>query len=194
MADVIITPHLYEIANIFDSRHSGRMFTMIRHPIERAVSMFYYLQNADWEPTYDPSFKDMTVEQYAKSGKVEENWMTRFLVNKKGVPLGPNDVVLAREILRRKFAVGLLHQIDESLERFAKYFSWNIDTPEKKECVKKLLTEGVNRHQHPRIDRNSEVWNDLLAFNKYDMELYMYAVQLFEEQKFTLGLGNFMDF
>jgi len=194
MVDVVITPHVHEMANIFDPGHKGKLFALIRHPIDRAVSMFYYLQTATWEPSYDPSLQHMTLEQYAHSDKVEENWMTRFLVNKKSEPLGPQDVVLAREILRTKFAVGLLSRINDSMDRFAQVFGWDISQPERRVCIQSLLTNGVNRHEHPEIERGGEIWNAFLENNRYDVELYMYTVQLFQEQGTGLGLQDIMNF
>ena len=194
VVDVIITPHIFETAEIFDSIHKGRMFTMIRHPIERAISMFYYLQNATWEPSYDPRLKDMSIEDYVVSGRVEENWMTRFLVNKKTAPLGPKDVVLAREILRKKFLIGLLSRKEESMRRFTRYFGWDTNTPEKQRCIYDFIQKGVNQNEHPSIDRGSKVWEYLMMNNRYDMELYMYAVQLFDEQVAELTLKNVLNF
>lgn len=194
MVDVVITPHMHEMASIFNVGYQGKLFGLIRHPIDRAVSMFYYLQTATWEPSYDPSLQHMTLEQYAHSDKVEENWMTRFLVNKKSQPLGPQDVVLAREILRTKFTVGLLSRMNDSMDRFAQVFGWDIDQTERKECIRNLLANGVNRHEHPEIERGGEIWNAILANNQYDMELYMYAVQLFQEQGADVGLQDIMNF
>jgi len=194
MVDVVITPHIHEMASIFNVGYKGKLFGLIRHPIDRVVSMFYYLQTATWEPSYDPSLQHMTLEQYAHSNRVEENWMTRFLVNKKSQPLGPQDVVLAREILRTKFTVGLLSRMDESMNRFAQVFGWDINQPERKDCIHKFLTNGVNRHEHPQIERGGEIWNAILANNQYDMELYMYAVQLFQEQGADVGLHDIMNF
>lgn len=44
LADVIVVQHLYEAESLFDDEHRGRLFAMFRHPIDRALSMFYYLQ------------------------------------------------------------------------------------------------------------------------------------------------------
>jgi hypothetical protein len=57
VANVIASPHFYPAASLFNADEEGRCFTMIRHPIERAVSMFHYLAVAKWEATYDPSFR-----------------------------------------------------------------------------------------------------------------------------------------
>lgn len=44
LAEVIVIQHLYEAERLFDPSHRGRLFAVFRHPIERAISMFYYLQ------------------------------------------------------------------------------------------------------------------------------------------------------
>lgn len=44
LAEVIVIQHLYEAERLFDPYHRGRLFAVFRHPIERAISMFYYLQ------------------------------------------------------------------------------------------------------------------------------------------------------
>lgn len=63
MVKVIATPSLkFAIENLFyKSGKQAEIFAVFRHPVERAASLFHYLQVADWEPTYDPSFKNMTI-------------------------------------------------------------------------------------------------------------------------------------
>lgn len=65
MADVIVSSRILHAATLYDDKHKGRLFTILRHPIERAVSTFYYLQNADWERNYRPEFKKMNLLEYA---------------------------------------------------------------------------------------------------------------------------------
>lgn len=181
LADVIVTPYYMDAASmLFNPGNKARMFTILRHPIDRAVSLFFYIQNATWETTYDESMKSMTLEQYLLSDKVEENWMTRFLVNKPTGPLVTDDVILAREIMRRKFLIGLLSHMDESIVRFERYFKWNVSDKDKKECVAQKWT---NKHQHPKLEEGSNMWNALAALNVYDIELYHYAEELFHQQR-----------
>jgi hypothetical protein len=33
---------------LFSDENKGSIFTFLRHPVERAASLFYYLQNATW--------------------------------------------------------------------------------------------------------------------------------------------------
>ena len=44
LADVVISPLLNAVLEIFDSNHKARIFTFIRHPVERGASIFYHLQ------------------------------------------------------------------------------------------------------------------------------------------------------
>jgi hypothetical protein len=44
LAEVIVIQHLYEAEKLFDPIHRGRLFAVFRHPVDRAISMFYYLQ------------------------------------------------------------------------------------------------------------------------------------------------------
>lgn len=81
LADVVLSSRLHEAASLFtpDNLHpnvvKGRCFALLRHPIRRAVSMFFYLRDATWEPTYSEVYKSMTVEEYAVSQYAEDNWM-----------------------------------------------------------------------------------------------------------------------
>ena len=73
MADVVFTPYIQEAAVIFDKFHRGRFFTMLREPIDRIVSLYYYRRIATWEPTYNPTLKDQTLEEFVNASG--ENWM-----------------------------------------------------------------------------------------------------------------------
>jgi len=48
LAGCVITPFLYESNNLFTPTAQGRLFAVFREPVDRAVSMFYYLQVATW--------------------------------------------------------------------------------------------------------------------------------------------------
>ena len=42
LADVVVSPFVYETNDLFTKTAKGRLFSVFRHPIDRAVSMFYY--------------------------------------------------------------------------------------------------------------------------------------------------------
>jgi len=188
LADAVITPLLHEANALFTPTAKGRLFTVFRHPVERAISMFYYLQIADWEPTYDPSLQSWTPEEYAKSNRIENNWLTRTLSNRMEGDLLDEDFNLAIEVLRRKFFVGLVSNIEETMERFERFFRWtyHVNPPNQEICRVSLVTTGSNSNKSVRKDKpevGDPVWELFAMQNQYDLDLYAYIETLFVDQE-----------
>ncbi len=186
IADVIFSPLLHESTRLFDnaSNHKGRVFCLFRHPLERAVSLFHYLKQASWEPTFSERLKTITtVEEYAVSEFAENNWMTRFLTNEMSGQLTRAHLEIAKEILRRKVFVGLTLDMEASFERFMTFFGWNKQglTTVQQKCLKKYLFNGSNRNNH-LVEEDTIGWKLLKGNNIFDLELYDYVLQLYEEQ------------
>lgn len=188
LADVMFTPLLLESAeSLLSDSKRGRMFAIFRHPIDRVVSIFYYLQGATWEPTYNPEFAQWTIDDYARSEYCESNWMVRSLTNKMTGPLTPDDILVAQEVLRKKCLVGLLEGMEESMLRFHSYFRFaGVDNDAALECSRRYFASKdsgqSNSHKHPALDQGSETWALLARKNGLDIRLYEYAQGLFEEQ------------
>lgn len=212
--DLIITPYILDAAEmLLNHENKGRMFVMMRHPIERAESMYHSLKKrvdtgavvgdsllayAKGTCTnssilrYSPSicFYIQHVESelcniFILTGHViENNWMTRFLCNKLGGQLTPDDEAFAKEVLRTKALVGLVKRRNESYHRFKDYFGWKINDadPKKVECEERFLEWGWNASHYTPIEKGSEEWNLLKKSNTFDLKLYEYAETLFEVQ------------
>jgi hypothetical protein len=188
LADVVVTPYLYEANGLFTSTSKGRMFAVFRHPIERSLSLFYYLQYADWEPTFQPELQNWTVAQYATSDKFENNWLTRQLTNELEGELTDGHLELAMEIIRRKFLVGLTTRMEETVTRFERYFKWPYTvSPEVQEtCRTEFLSGKVNsntKNKHEKPTKDSEDWSLLAEQNNYDLQLYAFVEALFDDQE-----------
>jgi hypothetical protein len=185
LADVMMSPELHLFSsNIFSADQKGRLFTLFRDPIHRAVTMYHYLSSASWDPLYNPQLRIMSIEEYAKSPGVENNWMTRFLVNKPGGKLGKEDMVTAKEILRTKCLVGLYDDMEGSLKRFQLYFGWSQKAPpdQVEQCRTAVLAAGDRRHNTPELEVGTNMYQALAQVNLYDMELYQYAKVLYKVQ------------
>jgi len=157
--------------------------------VERVTSLFYYLQGATWEPTYNPMYASWTIDDYARSDYCESNWMVRALTNKMTGPLSPEDILVAQEILRKKVIVGLMDRMGESMVHFQAYFGFKnsntyygnaIKCAQEKFAAKGSV--GSNVHDHPVPERGSETWQILEQKNGLDLRLFEYAEKLFEEQ------------
>lgn len=104
---------------LYDEENKGRFLSLFRHPVDRAFSMFYYLQTATWERTYRPEWANMTVLEWANLPNAEEDYMVRKLVGKSfGMEADETDLIIAKELVRQRFIVGLMDEMNESIRRF----------------------------------------------------------------------------
>lgn len=179
--DLVVSPYLYQAsAQLHSPKLMARLFTMFRHPVDRAVSLFYFLQS---QPKSDIVDVSMSLEEYANSRLAENNWMTRFLTNKLQGPLTMQDEAVAREVLKTKCLVGLLGYKGESMHRFTRYFGWTVDGAKMEECHGKLLDwNWPAKNKHPDLEESSDVYKILTKQNTFDIRLYKYAQELFHQQ------------
>lgn len=195
LANVVVSPLLFETNELFTQTAKGRLFSIFRHPIARAISMFYYLRVADWEPTYSPEMKEWTIEQYAVSHLVENNWVTRMLSNQFEGELTNENLIAAKEVVRTKFIVGLMSKMEPSMARFEKVFHWkyHVNPHTQEPCRERLLSSGenINESNKEYVDENHPAWALLARQNNFDLKLYAYIEQLFEEQgEYVKGLPD----
>jgi len=188
LTDVIIAPSLNLVTDNLLSAKIGRTakaFTLFRHPIERALSLFHYLAIAHWEPTYDPSLLNMTIEEWVASGKAtggkaDDNMMTRTLCGAFKGNLTNYHLDFAKDVIHRKFLVGLTTEMELSWMRFSDYFGWTQSRyPNSEKCIKERVTMGTNKNPHPTVEQGSRGWKTLAAINQWDIALYEYAEDLF---------------
>lgn len=199
---LIFTPLFDESSEfLFDEENKGIMFAMFRDPIERVISLFYYLQEATWEPTYNPELKNMTLLEYVNSPLVEANFVTRSLLNKFTGPLSPEELDVAKEILRKKCIIGIVEEFEDSIAAFdasldlEPNFHVYTEREEKdesrrgyvKSCMKEVKGgKGSNKHSHSKVDVDSEEYKILERKNGWDVTLWKYIKELYEEQKVDL--------
>mmetsp|Transcript_13680 Transcript_13680/g.18339 ORF Transcript_13680/g.18339 Transcript_13680/m.18339 type:complete len:345 (-) Transcript_13680:94-1128(-) len=198
LADVIFTPLLPAAMEMFDSNHQARVFALFRHPIDREVSLYYYRQIADWEGdgVYAPELANTPIETYFEQLKDRtDNFMISVLLNKdrKTESITEEDLEYAKQILRNKVLIGLTSNMEESIQRFDIYFGWTEDTKhhgdprynaKRSICQKDFITKKTNSNPHEPVEKGSLVWEYLSNILYYDIQLYEYAVELFEEQTF----------
>jgi hypothetical protein len=78
--------------------------------------------------------------------------------------------------------IGLIQEMEESMARFGALYDWN-KLPKWEACVQRFANHGSNKHSHPEVDPRSKEWKLLQAANQYDMQLYVHAVTVFEQQR-----------
>eukprot|EP00956_Cyclotella_meneghiniana_P033082 scaffold93044_cov72-Cyclotella_meneghiniana.AAC.6 len=197
---------------LYSPEHPGRYLALFRHPVDRAVSMFYYLQSATWERSYRPEWKDMTVLEWAGLPNAERDYMVHKLVNKRfDEEVGEVDLIVAKELVRQRFVVGLMEDMEESVRRFNVALGLDVVGDERnRECMREFFgdkedeekeenggaaaggdegertlanTDNKNSNKHPKFDKDSPEYKAIAERNPLDMILYQYIEKLFEEQK-----------
>lgn len=181
LAELVVSPRLQEAAGLFGPSKRGRAFTLIRHPVERAVSMFYFLKKHKVA-----AVASLDLEDYCRSQHVENNWMVRILSGSMTGEIGDDHLETAKKVLREKVIIGLLEQKEESMRRFEHHFGWRYTENNQKQtsCRTRILVGDYrsNESAKHKIKEGSQAWSLLMWQNRFDMKLYKYAKALYLQQ------------
>jgi hypothetical protein len=153
-------------------------FTLLRNPIERVISHYYYIRN---NPHYKrhkiaqaKSIEDYLMSQEEKFNDLS-NLQTKLLCGTSQVNWSNEIEVLemAKFNLENYFAVvGITEKFDETMLILQYNFDWNIPV---------YIRQNVSKNSYP-----SGIYEQTLkiikCFNSLDIELYEYAKNMFETQ------------
>lgn len=143
-------------------------FSMVRHPVDRVVSLYYFLSSSPGYARYE-ELKGMTLEEFVTENKQANNHQTLFFSGN-----GTFDLVLAKKNLETHFpVVGVTDMFNESVFLMKKEFNWKY-----KEYKKVNVT--------PKRPSLKEIPNSILKTieenNRLDMELYKYVKERLTHQ------------
>lgn len=189
LSDLIVSSYFRDGAALFDLEHQGRAFVMLRNPIDRAVSMYYHRLHElhDLEDS-------VTLEDYAQGNGIENNWMTRFLTDRMTGELTKEDLEQAKVILKEKFLIGFLDDLEESIYRIIKYNGWRYaddetDKMKQEDCIADLTKVGsnINAEGYEIPKRGTQGYALIIWQTQFDTKLYDYAKELFDGQTKLYG-------
>jgi hypothetical protein len=191
LSDIVVSALVNEVGQLFDQSNPGKIFTLLRNPVDRATSLFYFMQDVVWRApeSFNQDLANISIEDFYKRRMGESNWQVRYLTDQTTKAfIDEVDLKRAKEILRRKFLVGLTSEKEKSFERFEKFFGWQLTNDIDRECVlKRMGWDWSMRHPHQVIQEGTETWNLIAAQNQYDMQLYEYAEALFAQQSVLIN-------
>lgn len=162
-------------------------FTMLREPLKRAVSFYYFLRDAKSESYEHPRHSDAMENDIASFYKLPryQNVQTRFIAGviwhrlnhlSRASTLANCMLRVAKKNLLEKFdCFGLTERHDQSLELFAKTFDWNYTTP------KSRVKPTTDRPSVSDLDSHER--NTIREANRLDSALYQFAVSHFDAQQ-----------
>ncbi|MGA5688520.1 sulfotransferase family 2 domain-containing protein [Cytobacillus pseudoceanisediminis] len=141
--------------------------TMIREPIDRVISMYYYVLGKKDHPLHG-IVKDLLFEEFIDHPDLKihtSNMQTKRALGKNS--LSPSDLEQAMQNLKEHFSViGITEMFDESVELMKQKFNWNDISYVKKNQTKKRLSKE-------EIEPN--IINKVRANNELDIQLYNWA-------------------
>jgi hypothetical protein len=153
-----------------------RCFTLLRDPIERAISHYYHYRRMTADPVHPLAMKSTLAEWVSTRGLVEmDNGQTRRLAGEMKLPCGrvtPGMLERAKANLARFAVVGLTERFEESLILLQRAFNW---TPHR------LAARNAGENRPPRAEVGEEARKTIEDCNRLDMDLYRFASDLFEQ-------------
>ncbi len=157
-----------------------RYFTVLRDPVERIVSYYYFIQRAPKHHSHDRIMVEgMSLQEWVACDDFWEldNGQMRIMCADEDVPVGgcTEDMLRrAKENLAQEFAVvGLTERFDETLLLLRREFGW-------KELFYKRRNVTATR---PTVaDVPQAAIDAIVERNWMDIEMYRFAQELFDEQ------------
>jgi len=186
----VVGEHLeMDVDRIFD--RPAKFFTILRDPVDRAVSNFFFNRTLTYLPCY-PFIKNLTLEAYLDSGigLDHDNHQVRMLSgcpeldapwDPEGRPISTPPVErwhleLAKRNIEDRFIVAAtLDGMTALVWWFKKLYGWPLH---------KALFQARNQTPNrPRLEAVSEATRRRLAeTNRYDIELYQWVKDRFTRQ------------
>jgi hypothetical protein len=178
-----------DIATLFD--RPVRFFTILRHPVDRVISSFYYIRTKSHLVSY-PFIKDLSLEEYLDSGigLDSDNHQVRVLSGcpELDAPWDPQGRPISTPQVERRHLEMAMHNIEErfivaaALEQFTalvwffkRLYGWPLH--------RVLFRRQKADTGRPPLERVSAATRQRLAeMNRYDMELYEWVRERFAQQ------------
>lgn len=181
--DIVVGHSHYGIHSLL--REPALYITLLRDPVDRAISHYYYIKERVNHPLYT-IIRSMSLIEFINDERFHpgiSNVQTKFLsgnyilVDAYGIKRGPVrafrpsvDVDRAVNALKRHFLYGITEQFDRSIKLFQRVLGWTSD-----------WYKWRRVSQRPPIeDESLEVIQTLESLNKLDRTLYEYATENFE--------------
>jgi hypothetical protein len=155
-------------------------FTLLREPIDRVLSLYYYIRQTPVHPLYQTvTAHNLSLEQFLDQIETIEfdNFSVRCLAGAVAVPVGqcaPDLLESAKQNLRQHFSMaGLTERFDETVILLRRAFGWRIPL---------YLRRNITPNRKAKDQIEPHLIHRLEAMNELDIALYQYVQAEFNEQ------------
>jgi hypothetical protein len=176
---IMIGHMMYGVHEHFD--YNVEYFTVLRNPVDRVVSLYYYILQTPGYPIHDAIKRNkMSLLDFAASSLIYEsdNGLIRYCVpDGFHLPHGGctrDTLETAKANLRTMRAIGLTEDFDRSLVVMKNVFGWG--------HVPLYTKQNPTRGRRTMNEIDQDVLDAIGEINRYDVELYQYGQELYREQ------------
>ena len=147
--------------------------TVMRGAVERVISAYYFMSNYMLHPNYWKFRREgWTLEDFVRRSP-RENVQTKMIAGADyDAPCTTETLLRAKENLRYFSVVGLTERFEESLALMKLRFGWKFDS---------YCSFNVTRKRPKKRELPQSTLDLIAERNRFDMELYECARNLFEE-------------
>jgi hypothetical protein len=148
--------------------------TVLRDPVDRVISAFYFMRGYKFHPLYWKMRREnWTLEDFVRRSQ-RDNVQSKIVAGSDySAPCTREIVEQAKDNLRHHFAVvGLSERLEESLALMKIRFGWNLSS---------YSSFNVTRSRPQKRDLPRPTLNLIHEKNSFDIELYEYGRDLFEQ-------------
>ena len=143
--------------------------TMLREPVDRIMSSFYYVRRTE-EMVLHKEFNKITFQEFLQNDSFYYKFRHTNMMARQLSGGDPDDLIGALRNLEKFDYVGIVEEFNKSLKLYAKGLGWN---------VKKYSNENVTEDRPKVTDLPRSTLELILEKNRNDTVLYKKAVELF---------------
>jgi hypothetical protein len=190
----IITSPLLSVLSLFDDLTlQGRAFCTMRHPAARLASFFYASKDSN-SRYFDPAMLDVSIDQYSSwpGDRSEFNFMVKSLISSGNELIASGEITqddmdLAKSILQQKFMILLAEDKFGSWTKLQSWMGWT-SSQEQRRCEDATMDNDwpPTSDDAPALGSDETAYAKLTERNNWDMQLYEFAVKLFNHQSEVL--------
>jgi len=164
----------------------ARFITMLRDPVQRVISHYYHYRREEVSPIHPLAMRSSLLQWVRDCGIDEmDNGQTRRLAGAMSLPCGQvssKTLEQAKANLTSKFAVvGLTERFDESQILLHRAFDWPLF---------RFSARNIGSNRPQRIEVSEEVLKEIEICNRFDLELYRFAFELFEKNVNRIDMAS----
>lgn len=148
---------------------------LLRHPVERFVSEYYYIKTASHEKTFGKIDLKTSIDLFVVNGKYQRNWITCDLSQCKNDKTTRADLEVAKNRLKEFKVIGFVDNVQDFIDKCAKLWGFEASIYERQ--LKHLTRANKGKQKTHNLPQKTKFLIEE-AFS-HDIELFMYAKEMF---------------